>query len=137
MLGILGVPEVTAHDEAPPYQPIAGGAEDLVVRDWKEGQFGMGGDILPAEWADDVHAEDKQFEFGIGPGCTGTQDGVVFTGQATPNTRVTEVCRALDYTDANGTEHVRCCIESICDDDFSAAIDCLTGLIGDSIRPAG
>jgi hypothetical protein len=61
---------------------------------------------------------------------------VVFTGQATPNTRVTEVCEALNSTDPNGTEHVRCCIESICDDDFSAAIDCLTGLIGDSIQPA-
>jgi hypothetical protein len=137
MLGILGVPEVTAHDPSPPYQPIAGGADDLVVRDWKDGEYGLGGDILPAEWANGVRAEDKQFEFGIGPGCTGTTDGRVFTGQATPNTRVTEVCRSLDTTDPGGVEHVRCCIESICDDDFSAAIDCLTGLIGDSIDPAG
>jgi hypothetical protein len=136
MLGILGVPEVTAHDEDPPHQPIAGGADDLVVRNWEDGEYGMGGDILPAEWAAGVHAEDKQFEFGIGPGCTGQDTSGAFTGQATPNTRVTEVCRALDSTDANGTEQVRCCIESICDDDFSAAIDCLTGLIGDSIQPA-
>ncbi len=136
MLGILGVPEVTAHDEQPPHQPIAGGVDDLVVRDWKDGEYGLGGDILPAEWAAGVGAEDKQFEFGIGPGCTGTPDGVTFTGQATPNTRVTEVCQALNSTAPDGTEQVRCCIESICDDDFSAAIDCLTGLIGASIEPA-
>jgi hypothetical protein len=136
MLGILGVPEVTAHDDQPPYQPTAGGADDLVIRDWRDGEYDMGGDIMPADWADGVTAQDKQFEFGIGPGCTGTADGTTFTGQATPNTRVTEVCRALDYTDPSGAAHVRCCIESICDDDFSAAIDCLTGLIGDSIGPA-
>ena len=137
MLGILGVPEVTAHDDQPPYQPTAGGADDLVIRDWRDGEYDMGGDIMPADWADGVTAQDKQFEFGIGPGCTGTTDGTTFTGQATPNTRVTEVCRALDYTDPSGGAHVRCCIESICDDDFSPAIKCLTGAISSLIPPAG
>jgi len=131
MLGILGVPIVTEHNPAPPYEPTAGGVADLVYREWRDGQY-PAGDILPAEFADGVTAEDKQFDFGIGPGCTG-EDGLGgFTGQATPNTRVIEVCQALDY-DGN----VRCCIESICDTDFSAAIQCLTGIIEETIQPPG
>ena len=43
-----------------------------------------------------------------------------------------EVCESL-----NSGDDVRCCIESICDDDFSPAIDCLTGIIQDVFTPVG
>jgi hypothetical protein len=131
MLGILGVPLVTEHNPNPPYEPTAGGVDDLVYRDWRDGQY-PAGDILPAEFADGVTAEDKTFDFHIGPGCTGEDGMGGFTGQATPNTRVIEVCQALNYEG-----NIRCCIESICDTDFSAAIQCLTGIIEETIQPPG
>ncbi len=135
MLGILGVPLVTAYNEMPPYNPIAGGELALEYRDWRDGQY-PAGDILPAEFMSGVEAADKQFDFGIGPGCTGQDAMGNFTGQATPNTRVMEVCHALDYSDATG-DKIRCCITSICDVDYSPAIDCLTGIIGESIQQPG
>ncbi|MBX7082678.1 MAG: hypothetical protein K1X88_25960 [Nannocystaceae bacterium] len=131
MLGILGVPLVTAYNEDPPYNPVAGGELTLQYRDWVDGQY-PAGDILPEEFMSGTTAADKQFDFGIGPGCTGQDLMGNFTGQATPNTRVMEVCHALDYG-----ENIRCCITSICDADFSPAIDCLTGIIGQSITPPG
>jgi len=137
MLGILGVPLVTDYNDLPPFNPIAGGELDLVYRDWVDGTY-PAGDILPLEAADGVTAADKQFDFGIGPGCTGVPDVMgISTGQGTPNTRVMEVCHSLDYVDAGGNEKIRCCITSICDSDFSPAIDCLTGIIGESIVPPG
>ena len=136
MLGILGVPEVTAHNENPPFEPTAGGLMDLVYRNWREGEF-PAGDILPDEFANGVTADDKQHEFGIGPGCTGGDAVSGFTGQATPATRIFEVCEALNIERQDGTVDVRCCIESICDDDFSAAIRCLTGIIGEAIVAPG
>jgi hypothetical protein len=138
MLGILGVPLVTQYNPVAPFNPIAGGELDLVYRDWVDGTY-PAGDILPLEAADGVTAADKQFDFGIGPGCTGVPDIMgVSTGQATPNTRVMEVCHALDYTDdLTGEEKIRCCITSICDSDFSPAIDCLTGIIGEAIVQPG
>jgi hypothetical protein len=136
MLGILGVPLVTEYNMDPPHEPIAGGELDLVYRDWADGQYPTG-DILPTEFSAGVTAADKQFDFGIGPGCTGTDMAGAFTGQATPNTRVMDVCHALDYTDNAGVDQIRCCITSICDDDFSDAINCLTGIIEDTIKPPG
>jgi hypothetical protein len=137
MLGILGVPLVTDYADTAPYNPIAGGELDLVYRDWRDGVY-PAGDILPTEAMDGTTAADKQFDFGIGPGCTGMPDASgLSTGQATPNTRVMEVCHALDYTDSSGNENIRCCITSICDTDFSPAIDCLTGIIEDTIMPPG
>jgi len=115
MLGILGVPEVTAHNPEAPFEPTAGGVFDLVYRQWQAS------DILPGD--PDTPA-DKTFDFGIGPGCTNPA-----TGQAIPPVRVKEVCESL-----NGADEVRCCIESICDDDFSAALQCLTGVIEQSIQ---
>jgi hypothetical protein len=127
MLGILGVPEVTAHNTEPPYEPIAGGVLDLVYRKWQPG------DILPP---DTSTPEKKEYEFGIGPGCTNAM-----TGQAIPNTRVIDVCQSLDTPDDPNTpdddSKLRCCIESICDDDFSAAIDCLSGILEQTLIAPG
>ena len=48
-----------------------------------------------------------------------------------------EVCEALNIEKDNGDVDIRCCIESICDTDFSAAIRCLTGIISETIVPPG
>jgi hypothetical protein len=135
MLGILGVPEVTEHNPNAPYEPIAGGVLDLVYRTWQDGQY-PAGDILPAEFMAGTTAADKEFDFGIGPGCTGEDGMGGYTGQATPNTRVIEVCESLNYMEGDELQ-IRCCIESICDTDFSDAIRCLTGIIGESIVQPG
>ncbi len=130
MLGILGVPLVTAHNPDPPFEPTEGGVEALVYRQWIDGEY-PAGDILPG---DDGTAGTKQFEFGIGPGCTG-EDGLGgFTGQAIPPVRIKEVCEALN-DEAN--DKIRCCIESVCDSDFSDAINCMTGIIQDTLPPVG
>jgi hypothetical protein len=123
MLGILGVPSVTAHNPQPPFQATAGGVGDLVYRQWQDGPYPMG-DLLPEDIANNETALTKEFEFGIGPGCTGEDGMGGFTGQAIPNVRVQEVCEALDDDD-----WIRCCIESVCDNDFSDAINCLTGML--------
>ena len=140
MLGVLGVPPVTAHDPNPPYAPTEGGVNALVYRDWKDGLYDgtpEGGDILPEEWDDGVTAAHKTWEFGIGPGCTGADAEGAFTGQASPPVRVREVCEGLNYVDDHGDTQIRCCIESICDDDFSAAMDCLSGIIQGTFGPVG
>ncbi|MEM7158752.1 MAG: vWA domain-containing protein [Myxococcota bacterium] len=134
MLGILGVPLVTERNSDPPFQPIAGGVFDLEYRNWRDGEYPTG-DILPEEFNAMETAADKQFDFGIGPGCTGTNDLGEFTGQAIPPVRIKEVCESLNL----GPEaaDTRCCIESICDQDFSPAIGCLTGIIQESITTPG
>jgi hypothetical protein len=138
MLGILGVPEVVAHNPNAPFQPIAGGAVDLLYRNWIDFPY-PAGDILPEEWDAERRAANKIFEFGdIGPGCTGTDDTGAFTGQAIPPVRERQVCESLNYLDEEtGDPVVRCCIESICDTDFSPAIRCLTGVISDAIVGQG
>ena len=135
MLGILGVPEVTEHNPNAPFQPTAGGVFSLEYRNWRDGEYPTNGDILPDEFATGETAADKQFDFGIGPGCTGGDAVNGFTGQAIPPVRIKEVCESLNLDDT--PEGTRCCIESICDDDFSDAIGCLTGIIGQAIQPAG
>ncbi|MBC8068824.1 MAG: hypothetical protein IAG13_10870 [Deltaproteobacteria bacterium] len=140
MLGVLGVPEVTQHAPEPPYQPTMGGVAALTYRDWRDGQF-PDGDILPAEWASGTTAAEKQFEFGIGPGCTSYNQGSdTSRGQAIPPVRVRSVCESLNRADDPATPDVdetaiRCCIESICGVDFSPAIYCLTGLIEAALVP--
>jgi hypothetical protein len=137
MLGIVGVPTVVEHDADPPYQPTAGGAFDLVYRDWIDFPY-PAGDILPDEWNAGVTAADKQFELGIGPGCTGFDSMGDFVSQAIPPGRILEVCQALDYVDeASGEPRYRCCLESICDEDHTAAIDCFMGLVQDAVTTAG
>lgn len=151
MLGILGVPPVTARSETPPYQPIEGGVADLVYRDWRDGEWDGtqgGGDILPQEWSAGVTAEHKQWEFGIGPGCTGVhtveadeetdgEETTAFTGQAMPPVRIREVCESRNFVDDDGREQIRCCIESICGDDFSPAMKCLADIIAGTAIPEG
>ncbi len=127
MLGILGVPEVTMHNPEPPYQPTDGGVFDLVYRVWQQS------DIIPPDTSTPAK---KEYEFGVGPGCVNPA-----TGQAIPNTRVIEVCQALDEKDDPGTptdeSKLRCCIESICSPDFSAAINCLAGILEDTLIAPG
>jgi hypothetical protein len=139
MLGILGIPVVTERNPDAPYQPIAGGVLDLVYRDWRDPAY-PDGDILPDEWDANIDAAYKEFQFGIGPGCTGQDDAGNFTGQAIPPVRVKEVCQALDIADDPSTpdddSEIRCCMESICDTDFSNALRCLTGLIEQNVIPA-
>ncbi|MEM7157307.1 MAG: hypothetical protein AAF799_30960 [Myxococcota bacterium] len=141
MLGVLGVPEVTEHAKAPPHQPIAGGLEALVYRTWRDPDVPSGGDILPDEWDQGVRAVNKEFEFGVGPGCTGYDPGSgTYTGQAIPPVRIREVCESLNTPDDPTTRgidetRIRCCVESICGDDFSPAIRCLTGLIQEAVTP--
>ncbi len=138
MLGILGVPEVTEHNPDPPYQPTAGGVLSLVYRDWKDGAY-PAGDILPSE-APGTTAAHKSFSFGIGPGCTGEDGMGGFTGQAIPPVRIKEVCEALNIEDDPATladeTSIRCCIESICSQDFSPAVECLAGILEKEL-PAG
>ena len=139
MLGILGIPVVTERNPDPPYQPLAGGILDLVYRDWRDPEYPTG-DVLPDEWAQGIDAAYKQFQFGMGPGCTGQDELGDFTGQGIPNPRVQEVCQALDIVDDPATPNVdeteiRCCMESICDTDFSNALQCLTGLIEENFVP--
>jgi hypothetical protein len=123
MLGILGVPEVFAHNPQPPFEPTAGGIYALQQRPWTEA------DLTPAELDAGVTVEHKVWEFGdIAPGCANERGTAIF-----PN-RVHEVCAGLNIPDDPGTDpyeaQVRCCIESICDDDYSEAMRCLTGGIG-------
>ena len=127
MLGILGVPPVTQRNTEPPFEPLDGGVFDLVYRDW------VPSDILPG---DPKSAAQKQYEFGIGPGCSNAA-----TGQAVPPVRVKEVCESLNIPDDPNTPDIdgelRCCIESICDTDFSNAINCLAGILQDQLIAPG
>ena len=98
---------------------------------------------LPQEVKDGVKVEDKVFEFGnIAPGCVGMNVSGQYTGVAIPPTRILEVCESLNVADDPATETVneeavRCCVESICDENFSAAIQCLTGALADVSTPQG
>jgi len=125
MLVLGGVPRVTVHSGDPPFQPLEGGVDALVYRPWQPG------DILPGD--NDSPAQ-KQFEFGIGPGCVGP------AGQAVPPGRIQEVCQALDIADDPDTavdeRAMRCCIESVCDDDYTAALGCLAGMLQPTLQAA-
>jgi len=126
MLGILGVPPVTAHNPKSPHEPIEGGVHDLVYRKWRES------DILPEDAAKGIDADYQQWSFGMGPGCTGVDGQGNVTGQAIPPVRMKELCESLNYDNK-----IRCCIESVCDEDFSAALGCLTDVLQDVFVPIG
>jgi hypothetical protein len=131
MLGIVGVPEVTAHNPNPPYEPTAGGIYALEFREWEQE------DLTPAQVKDGDTIEEKTWEFGnIAPGCNTDNGTAIFP------TRIQEVCESLNVPDNPDTTDIdesapRCCFESICDDDFSPAIKCLTGAISTALPPAG
>lgn len=137
MLGVLGVPEVTAYADTPPFQPIEGGVAALQYRDWRDPAHPRG-DILPSDWDDGIDADAMQFEFGIGPGCTVSNTD--YEGQAIPPARIRRVCESLDVPDDPDTpgdeSQTRCCMESVCGEDFTPALRCLTGLIRTAIVPA-
>ena len=132
MLGIVGVPKVTEHSDIPPFQPTAGGVLALEYRDWVDDLY-PDGDILPEDWNADPKkgADHMKYSFGIGPGCTGETEDGEFTGQAIPPRRIRDVCESLNREPSEDDEdgQIRCCMESICDEDFSHAINCLTGLL--------
>jgi len=136
MVGILGVPLVTEHAPEAPYQPTAGGVYDLVYRTWQDGIY-PAGDILPEDAQAGKNAATKEFDFGIGPGCTGEDGQGGFTGQALPPVRIKEVCEALDIVKDNGDVDLRCCIESVCDTDYDSAMVCLRGLLSGPTGPLG
>ncbi len=114
MLLLSGVPSVTAHDPEAPHGPTAGGILDLVHREWRPS------DILPGDPKD---AATKQYEFAIGPGCSNAD-----TGQAVPPGRIQDICEALDQPG-----ELRCCIESICDESFAGAMDCLADMLAQKL----
>lgn len=116
MAGIVGIPAVTEHLDRAPFTPLAGGIDDLVLRDWTEA------DVLPDEAAAGVTAADKQFNFGIGPGCTNA--GSSGHAQGLPPVRTAALCQTI--ADEQGAD--ACCLESICDDDYGAAMRCLFGM---------
>jgi hypothetical protein len=126
MLGVLGVPPVTAYNPKPPHEPIEGGVHSLVYRQWREI------DILDDDAAQGIDAAYQQWSFGIGPGCTGYDAMGNVTGQAIPPVRMKEVCQSLNYDDK-----IRCCIESVCSEDFSGAIGCLSDVLQDVFVPVG
>lgn len=119
MLGIVGVPVVTQRAADSPFEAQAGGVAELVYRDWTDA------DILPSDASNGITAADKQFDFGIGPGCSAA--GPTNESQGIPPSRLRTVCEALDV----GTERgdLRCCLESVCGDDYDGATQCLLGLI--------
>src|SRR5690606_37215913 len=93
MLGILGVPPVTAHNPDPPHEPIEGGVHDLVYRKWRNV------DILEEDMLAGIDADYRQWAYGIGPGCTGYDDMGNVSGQAIPPDRIKTVCESLNYDD--------------------------------------
>ncbi|MBV1857667.1 MAG: hypothetical protein KUG77_04585, partial [Nannocystaceae bacterium] len=124
MLGLLGVPLVTGHNPEPPFEPIEGGHLDLVVRDWTEV------DVLPEDVDAGVSAADLQFRFGIGPGCS--SPGSTSVTQAIPPVRALALCSHLnDNVDEDGGSPTTCCVESICDDDYTSGMACLAGMLAD------
>jgi hypothetical protein len=119
MIAITGVPLVDERSPVPPYEPVAGGLDDLLLRGW------WAADLLPPDLADGLDVGDKRLEFKAGPGCTDYAEQPPRIVQAIPNPRVNEVCSALDVT--GGEAAVRCCVESICDPQIR--LDCIDGWV--------
>ncbi len=132
MVGISGVPLVTDHATLPPYTPVQGGVLDLEFHDWVDGEY-PAGDLLPEDVGNGVTVEMQEYLFGIGPGCTAVEGPGGVGIQGLPPVRVRQVCEALNVSDA--LEDQRCCLESICDEDYRPALECLVGLIGHVAEP--
>lgn len=124
MLGVVGVPPVTGHDEVQPYLPTSGGVNALTYRTWIDAPFPTG-DIAPAQFDAGESAAELAFRYGnAAPGCHATNAEGDLTGFGLPPVRLLEVCQSL-----NGDDGVGCCLESICDDDYSGAMGCLSALV--------
>ncbi|MCY1058475.1 hypothetical protein [Nannocystis sp. SCPEA4] len=112
MLVITGIPDT--------------GIGDLVHRGWTQD------DILPG---DGDAPEQKEFEFGIGPGCTGGA-----SGNALPPGRIRQLCEELDVADDPNTpadeSATRCCFESACATDLAGGFDCLLDAMAQELRAA-
>ena len=129
MMGGLGVPRVVAHNPNPVYEPIAGGLVDLQYRSWIDAPHPVG-DIDPQDWDLGTRAEHKIFELGaLGPGCARVDGQGDLVGQALPPVRIRELCQGLDTIDDDGNARTRCCVESICSDELSPALRCLSGAV--------
>jgi hypothetical protein len=128
MLAMVGVPEVTSHDPAPPFHPLVGGVLDLVVRRWND-QAWPAGDLLPG---DPESGPKKEWRWGIGPACTGLDGVGGFTGQALPSLRMNAVCQSLDR--GPDPQDLRCIIESVCDTDPTQALWSLAGLVQNAVH---
>jgi len=102
------------------------GIDDLVHRGWTQADIVPGDSDTPAE---------KEFEFGIGPGCTSAA-----TGNALPPGRIRKLCEALDVADDPNTpadeSATRCCFESACAADLSGGLDCLVDALTPELRAA-
>lgn len=126
MLALTGVPTVTAHERMAPFFPVVGGLDALIYRDVVDAPYPEG-DLLQADVRQGVTAADKQFAWGIGPGCTGLDPTLDLVVQARPDPRTIEVCHGLDRSDDPSGQ--RCCVESVCDDDHDGVLACMTGLV--------
>lgn len=120
VLGVLGAPPVTEHNAQSPFEPTAGGVHALEYRVWADT------DLTPSDIEAGVTVAHKVWEFGdIAPGCASEHGNAIFA------TRIQEVCEGLNRSDDPRTDdiiesRVRCCIESICDEQFTDAFHCLT-----------
>ena len=124
MLGVVGVPPVTGYDEAQPYLPTGGGVDALTYRTWIDAPFPTG-DIAQAQFEAGETAAEMAFRYGIAaPGCHATDAEGELTGFGLPPVRLREVCESLNGEDGTG-----CCLESICDDDYTGAMGCLSALV--------
>lgn len=134
MLSMVGVPPVVSHSADLPYEPTEGGLIGLLYRNWIDGPY-PNGDIIPDEWTEGQTAAHKIFLTGdLGPGCNEANAMGEFTGQALPPVRIRDVCQNLDSIDEDsGDAIVRCCIESVCGDDFEPAMRCLSGMLSSAL----
>jgi hypothetical protein len=123
---------VAEHNDQYPFDPVQGGLFDTVYRNWRD-PAAPEGDILPMDWDLGVDAEAQQFYFGIGPGCTDvTDDGQ--GRQSTAPLRQVDLCLTLDDYD----DRLRCCHESLCDDDWSLVGVCaVMTAAGDALLDGG
>lgn len=135
MLPIIGVPPVLAHNPDPPFQPTAGGAPDLIHRDWIDAPYPVG-DLSEDDLANGTTAANKRFEYGVAPGCSTPGNPESTLRQGIAPVRMLEVCESLDFQDEEGNDLARCCVESICDDDPNGSMICFAGMLWPSFGGA-
>lgn len=134
MLALTGVPTVTWHEREAPFFPVEGGLDELIYRDVIDAPYPEG-DLLPADTELGVTAADKQFAWGIGPGCTTLDQAENPISQGRPDPRTVEVCHGLDRPDDDSGR--RCCVESVCDERHDGVVTCLQGLLLQSLPQTG